>query len=131
MIEPVYVPYEQYRAEKTRCGLDSRIYGIYILGGNNDSSYLWSIQLCSVPAEKKLGLIVCKPQRSSRHVRSVLLSSAASVISAMESIDGSTKRFQTTFVRNYILPCLYCARTTLHVSATHEPSSGVSRIMKC
>jgi hypothetical protein len=28
MIEPVYVPYEQYRAAKTRCGLDSRIYGI-------------------------------------------------------------------------------------------------------
>jgi hypothetical protein len=27
MIEPVYVPYEQYRAAKTRCGLDSRIYG--------------------------------------------------------------------------------------------------------
>jgi hypothetical protein len=24
MIEPVYVPYEQYRAAKTRCGLDSR-----------------------------------------------------------------------------------------------------------
>jgi hypothetical protein len=23
MIEPVYVPYEQYRAAKTRCGLDS------------------------------------------------------------------------------------------------------------
>jgi hypothetical protein len=30
MIEPVYVPYEQYRAAKTRCGLDSRIYDIYI-----------------------------------------------------------------------------------------------------
>jgi predicted HAD superfamily hydrolase len=28
MIEPVYVPYEQYRVAKTRCGLDSRIYGI-------------------------------------------------------------------------------------------------------
>jgi hypothetical protein len=28
MIEPVYVPYEQYRAAKTRCRLDSRIYGI-------------------------------------------------------------------------------------------------------
>jgi hypothetical protein len=27
MIEPVYVPYE-YRAAKTGCGLDSRIYGI-------------------------------------------------------------------------------------------------------
>jgi hypothetical protein len=27
MIEPEYVPYEQYRATKTRCGLDSRIYG--------------------------------------------------------------------------------------------------------
>jgi hypothetical protein len=27
MIEPVYVPYEQYREAKTRCGLDSRIYG--------------------------------------------------------------------------------------------------------
>jgi hypothetical protein len=43
----------------------------------------------------------------------------------------NTKSFKTTFVRNYILPCLYCARTTLHVSATHEPSSGVSRIIKC
>jgi hypothetical protein len=30
MIEPVYLPYEQYRAAKTRCRLDSRIYGIYI-----------------------------------------------------------------------------------------------------
>jgi hypothetical protein len=30
MIEPVYVPYEQYRAAKTRCGLDSRIYGISV-----------------------------------------------------------------------------------------------------
>jgi hypothetical protein len=30
MIEPVYVLYEQYRAAKTRCGLDSRIYGTYI-----------------------------------------------------------------------------------------------------
>jgi hypothetical protein len=29
MIEPVYVPYEQYRAAKTRCGLDSRIYGTF------------------------------------------------------------------------------------------------------
>jgi hypothetical protein len=29
MIEPVYVPYEQYRAAKTGCGLDSRIYGIF------------------------------------------------------------------------------------------------------
>jgi hypothetical protein len=28
MIELVYVPYEQYRAAKTRCGLDSRLYGI-------------------------------------------------------------------------------------------------------
>jgi hypothetical protein len=28
MIEPVYVPYEQYRAAKTRCELDSRIYGM-------------------------------------------------------------------------------------------------------
>jgi hypothetical protein len=28
MIEPVYVPYEQYKVAKTRCGLDSRIYGI-------------------------------------------------------------------------------------------------------
>jgi hypothetical protein len=27
MIEPVYVPYKQYRVAKTRCGLDSRIYG--------------------------------------------------------------------------------------------------------
>jgi hypothetical protein len=26
MIEPVYVPYEQYRAANTRCKLDSRIY---------------------------------------------------------------------------------------------------------
>jgi hypothetical protein len=30
MIEPVYVPYEQYRAAKTGCGLHSRIYGIYM-----------------------------------------------------------------------------------------------------
>jgi hypothetical protein len=30
MIEPVYVPYEHYRAAKTGCGLDPRIYGIYI-----------------------------------------------------------------------------------------------------
>jgi hypothetical protein len=30
MIELVYVPYEQYRAAKTRCGLDLRIYGILI-----------------------------------------------------------------------------------------------------
>jgi hypothetical protein len=29
MIEPVYVPYEQYRAAKMRCGLNSRIYGIW------------------------------------------------------------------------------------------------------
>jgi hypothetical protein len=28
MIEPVYVPYEHYKAAKTGCGLDSRIYGI-------------------------------------------------------------------------------------------------------
>jgi hypothetical protein len=28
MIEPVYVLYEQYRALKMRCGLDSRIYGV-------------------------------------------------------------------------------------------------------
>jgi hypothetical protein len=35
MIEPAYVPYEQYRAAKTRCGLDSRIYG-------NSSYNQWS-----------------------------------------------------------------------------------------
>jgi hypothetical protein len=27
IIEPVYVPYDQYWAAKTECGLDSRIYG--------------------------------------------------------------------------------------------------------
>jgi hypothetical protein len=33
MIEPVYVPYEQYRAAKMRCGLDSRIYGTFMTTG--------------------------------------------------------------------------------------------------
>jgi hypothetical protein len=39
MIEPVYVPYEQYRAAKTGCGLDSRIYGIYYTFTVNSGSY--------------------------------------------------------------------------------------------
>jgi hypothetical protein len=45
MIEPVYVPYEQYRAAKTGCGLDSRIYGISTaLHGDSHS------KLCSLSA---------------------------------------------------------------------------------
>jgi hypothetical protein len=39
MIEPVYVPYEQYRAAKTGCGLDSRIYGIVYSKYNNVLAY--------------------------------------------------------------------------------------------
>jgi hypothetical protein len=38
MIEPVYVPYEEYRAAKTRCGLDSRIYGTNIINININNS---------------------------------------------------------------------------------------------
>jgi hypothetical protein len=54
MIEPVYVLYEQYRSAKTRCGLDSRIYGtlariafIEILLETLKSTYLNSAQ-CNV-----------------------------------------------------------------------------------
>jgi hypothetical protein len=42
MVEPVYVPYEQYRAAKTRCGLDSRIYCIY-------NEFLHVINFITVP----------------------------------------------------------------------------------
>jgi hypothetical protein len=40
------------------------------------------------------------------------------------------RKDQTTFVRNYILPCLYYTRVIRHVSAIYKPSSGISCI-KC
>jgi hypothetical protein len=46
MMEPVYVPYEQYRAAKTRCGLDSRIYGIYVFGFK---SYIMTCKVYKIP----------------------------------------------------------------------------------
>jgi hypothetical protein len=39
------------------------------------------------------------------------------------------RRDSTTFVGNYNLSCLYCARVTLHVSTIYP--SGVSSIYKC
>jgi hypothetical protein len=42
MIEPAYVPYEQYRAAKTRCRLDSRIYGRCVTSATESSVFTTS-----------------------------------------------------------------------------------------
>jgi hypothetical protein len=75
MIEPVYVPYEQYRAAKTRCGLDSRIYGI-------------AYAMVKAIYEVKYGKLNCKQKASVACNVNVLVPAAAWVVSTALLVAG-------------------------------------------